>query len=103
MTSSDRVPGDQESLLALYDLVPAAEHADLAEEAATERARRQARLTLSEPLDLFSSPGADAEPAAGAVVDDAPDHGDDGEPEWLTERQLIAMLEHRLGAVPLDG
>jgi hypothetical protein len=83
--------------------VPAAEHADLAEEAALERARRQARLTLSAPLDLFSPSDADAEHAAGAAAEDAAHDGDDGEPEWLTECQLIAMLEHRLGAVPLDG
>ena len=99
MTASDRAPGDSGTLLALYALVPAAEHADLAEEAAAERARREQRVALAEVLRLD-----DSEPVSGAPEAPEASDGDvEDAPQWLTEPQLIAMLEHRLGATPIDG
>ena len=92
-TSTDRTPGDEASLHALYAAVPGAEEVDLAEEAP----RRGHDVT--EPL-LFNGLG---EPPPSADTDaDREDDDDDDEPTPLTDGQARGVLEQLLGAEPVE-
>jgi hypothetical protein len=81
MDRSDRRPGDEASLLALYDAVPAAEELDLVEEADHDKRQRR--------LQRFHAQLRGQEAAASAPE---PDH------DVPTDGQAIGILEHLLGA-----
>lgn len=96
------------SLQALYDLVPQAEEIDLREELELETQRRHWIDKLRPLLGTLVGDDLDREPEShvGDTHEDGP--GDDGEPWRLTDRQVVGMLEHELGAervddVPDDG
>lgn len=90
------------SLQALYDLVPQAEEIDLREELELETQRRhwldklRPLLGTSDGDDLDREPGADLEHAREGAPED------EGEPWRLTDRQVVGMLEHELGAEQVD-
>ena len=91
MSRHDLRPGSEQNLLAFYELVPAAEHEDLADE--QQRQRRSAwaaqQLALGSRVD-------------DVLLDPDPDYRDepedDDEVDPLTPLQLLGMLEHVLGA-----
>lgn len=91
----ERVPGGEASLLALYELVPAAEQEDLAEEARAERRQRETSVLFVAPVhpDLGEPVLEEAPP------EPEPDPGSDVAP--MSDAAVIAMLEHRLGATPV--
>lgn len=86
-------PGSDESLDELYALVPVAEEVDLAEELHAEQfVQWVERLIVGqlhgdEPLGGIDDPAA----ADSTGVDDAPTPG-----------QALGLLEHLLGAVPIE-
>ena len=80
----ERRAGSEESLLALYDAVQAAEEVDLAEQARSEAALTELRVLYEWP--------SDADLAAGSFDDTEPDA--DGR---ITMSQAIGIVEHLLG------
>ena len=83
----ERRPGDVRSLHLLYDLVPASEEVDLREELAHEQWQLRVDALLGVP--------------AGPEAADAPAGPDEGA-DRLTEGQVRGLVEHVLGAVPVD-
>lgn len=83
-------PGDEASLHALYAAVPSAEEIDLADGLAPPR-----------QLPAFDVPRADDDPAAADDIDD-PDGLDDEDVTPLTDGQARGVLEHLLGAEPVE-
>lgn len=92
----ERAPGGEASLLALYELVPAAEQEDLAEEARAERRQRETEVLFVAPVhpDL-AEPVPDEDPAE-------PEQHPEADVPPLSDGAVIAMLEHRLGATPVS-
>lgn len=85
------------SLEALYDLVPQAEEIDLREELELETQRRHWLDKLGPLLGTPEGDDLDRD-----VEDDSKD-GEDGDEPWLlTDRQVVGMLEHELGAERVD-
>ena len=82
----ERRPGDVRSLHLLYDLVPTAEEVDLREELAHEQWQRRVDALLGVP--------AEPEPT------EVPEAEDDA--DRLSEGQVRGLVEHVLGAVPVD-
>ena len=95
--SHECAPGSEASLFALYELVPAAEHEDLAEEARSDRWLREMRALYADILVPDDGLWSDAAPPH-----EEPDDPTEDEAPVLSEAALIAMLEHRLGARPVD-
>jgi hypothetical protein len=103
-------PEPSPSLEALYDLVPQAEEIDLREELELETQRRywlgELRPLLGMPdLDLDLALDDQPEGRLAQQGDHEPDHDreDDTEPWHLTDRQVVGMLEHELGAERVDN
>lgn len=86
----------------LYDLVPQAEEIDLREELALEAQRNhwlgELRPLLG-PAEPDDTPDALQAPEAPDVADE-PDESD--EPWRLTDRQVVGLVEHVLGAEQVD-
>jgi hypothetical protein len=80
----ERRAGSEETLLALYDAVQAAEEADLAEQARDEAAWTELRVLYDWP--------SDGETTADSFNDTDPDA--DGR---ITMSQAIGIVEHLLG------
>jgi hypothetical protein len=85
-SAADWRPGPTASLHRLYDLVPATEEVDLRDELERERVWQWYAAYVHPD---FTEP--DAQP------DDS-----EGTPTLPTLRQAIGLVEHLLGAVPLD-
>jgi hypothetical protein len=85
----ERRPGSEETLLAMYDAVQAAEELDLAEQAHDESFRAEVRAFYDWPSDEANGPA---------------DSGDDeevGECERVTMSQAVGVIEHLLGGRPM--
>jgi hypothetical protein len=85
----ERGPGSEETLLAMYDAVQAAEELDLAEQAHDEAFWVEVGALYDWPLDEADAP---------------PDLFDDeevDEPERITMSQAVGVIEHLLGGRPM--
>ncbi|HUP99646.1 MAG TPA: hypothetical protein VM093_04225 [Aeromicrobium sp.] len=80
----ERLPGSEETLLALYDAVVAAEELDLAQQADLER----------------RSETTDDEPAADALEPD--ESFEPADAERVSMPQALGVVEHLLGGHPID-
>lgn len=82
----------------LYDLVPQTEEIDLREELALEAQRDH---WVGELRPLLGDPSAESPDAPRTP---SPPDGSEGEDEpWrLTDRQVVGLVEHVLGAEQLD-
>jgi len=91
----------------LHALVPAAEEIDLADEVDAERSRARFRRWFAAELVRLglAPPGAEGGEEDGGGGDDDADHATGPtattEPP-LTDNQALGLLEHELGAEPLD-
>jgi len=81
----ERRPGSEETLLALYDAVGAAEELDLAEQACDE-------VAWAEIGALY-----DWRPDEGDATSDFVDGGEVEETERITMSQAVGIIEHLLG------
>ena len=86
-------------LLALYELVPAAEEEDLLEEVAASRVRQEWERLLRHGRCLSCWYLADSGAGCCAVpeADDTAEETDDEAP--LTSSQVLGLVQHRLGGV----
>jgi hypothetical protein len=84
-------PGSDETLLALYDAVGAAEELDLAEEAREEAFWADVRVLRDWPSDEADAP-------AGPFADENVD-----EIERIPMSQAVGLVEHLLGGQPVRG
>jgi hypothetical protein len=91
VTWFERRPGSEETLLALYDAVRAAEEADLKEQAQDEASRAEFQAP-----DDWSSDEADER---GVAVE-----GDeeDSDATQVTMSQAVGLIEHLLGGRPMS-
>lgn len=90
----ERRAGSEETLLALYDAVQAAEELDLEEQAHDETFWAELRVLYDWPWD---EPDEVDEPAEVPEPDDA------NEPEHVSMSQAIGIIEHLLGGRPMHG
>jgi hypothetical protein len=84
-------PGSEETLLALYDAVRAAEELDLTEQAYDE-------ASWAEIGRLYDWP-----PDEGDATSDFVDGGEVDETERVTMSQAVGIVEHLLGGQPMRG
>jgi hypothetical protein len=98
----EQAPGSEETLLALYDAVVAAEELDLAEQAADEAAWAEfVRLTeASFDIVTWWNDGDRASAASGDELAGADDVDDDDRPSMS---QAVGVVEHLLGGHPVSG
>jgi hypothetical protein len=82
-------PGSEETLLAMYDAVGAAEELDLAEQAHDE-------APWAEIGALYDWPSDEADATADPLDDEAID-----ETERITMSQAVGVIEHLLGGSPM--
>lgn len=82
----ERQPGSEETLLALYDAVIAAEELDLGEQADLESRLRE----FSEVVEVDDAP-ADSDADADAEDDERP-----------SMSQAVGVVEHLLGGHPIE-
>jgi len=87
----ERRPGSEETLLAMYDAVQAAEELDLAEQAQDESFWAEVRAFYDWPSDEADAP---ADPSDDEEVD---------ETERITMSQAVGVIEHLLGGRPMRG
>ena len=93
MTWFERRPGSEETLLALYDAVGAAEEADLEEQVQDEASQAE----LQAPDDW---PSDEADEHGGIVEGDE----QDSDATYVTMSQAVGLIEHLLGGRPMpDG
>lgn len=90
---ADQRPGDEASLHALYAAVPSAEELDLAD-----------ALPPALPFTVFDPPPAEDEADLSDEVgeEDGEEDAEDEEVTPLTDGQARGVLEHLLGAEPLE-
>ena len=87
----ERRPGSEETLLALYDAVGAAEEVDLAEQARDEAFWAE----VSVLYDWLSDEDVEPEDATDAADDDI------DAAERVTMSQAVGIIEHLLGGRPV--
>ena len=93
-TRFERRPGSEETLLALYDAVGAAEELDLEEQAHDEASWTEVRHLYGLPMDEADEPH-DIPDSSDEELDDA---------HRVTMPQAIGIIEHLLGGRPMrDG
>jgi len=85
----ERMPGSEETLLALYDAVGAAEELDLAQQASDEASWAEIGGRYDWPSDEGD---ATSEFVDGGEVDDS---------ERVTMSQAVGIVEHLLGGQPM--
>jgi hypothetical protein len=85
----ERRAGSEETLLALYDAIQAAEEVDLAEQARDEAAWAELRV-------LYDWPSDDVDTEANSSDDTDPDAD-----ERVTMPQAVGIVEHLLGGQPV--
>jgi hypothetical protein len=89
----ERRPGSEETLLALYDAVGAAEEADLEEQAQDEASRAEFPAADDWPPD-------EADERGGVGAGDE----EDSDGTHVTMSQAVGLVEHLLGGRPMsDG
>jgi hypothetical protein len=94
MTQFERRAGSEETLLALYDAVEAAEELDLEEQAHDEAFWSEVRVLYGLPSDEDDEP-RDISGSSDEDLDDA---------RRVTMPQAIGIIEHLLGGRPMrDG